>query len=370
MRLIGIGPNQEALAGAGCALALDAHWLAVNPAAMIELPRQAEVSASLIRPTSTLDAHGPGSPAFGGAPLADPAGRQEARSWIGTGAAALVQPTRHGLWSLGVYSVAGVRVSYGASRTTLGGFDHSDSLEVERASLAYARTCGGGLTAAVALDVDWQHFRSDALTGRLTETAGAGQGATSWGGGFLVALHQRVGPLAWGASYTSRQWMQPFKPYRDLFVGTLDQPPVAQVGVAWHTSWGAALADYRYIDWDEVRQFRDSSAGFGWRNQNIFKVGADLNVAPGWAVRAGVSYGRSPIPESQVFVNALTGLVSEWNTGVGVAGAFGPDRVAVSWLHSFKHSETDDGGDVHGLGRGTTVSLAVDAVTAGYGLVF
>jgi len=58
-------------------------------------------------------------------------------------------------------------------------------------------------------------------------------------------------------------------------------------------------------------------AGFGWRDINAYKLGAEYAVSPQLAVRAGYNYGEQPIPASETLFNVLApGVVKDhWTVG-------------------------------------------------------
>jgi long-subunit fatty acid transport protein len=83
-------------------------------------------------------------------------------------------------------------------------------------------------------------------------------------------------------------------------------------------------------------------------------------------VRAGLSYGRSPITESEVFINGLSPLISEWHATLGVGWQINSAwDIQLTYLHAFKNTLTDNGSD--GFGAGTQISLEVNSIIAGVG---
>ncbi|QLQ01512.1 MAG: outer membrane protein transport protein [Thiobacillus sp.] len=41
--------------------------------------------------------------------------------------------------------------------------------------------------------------------------------------------------------------------------------------------------------------------GFGWKDQTIYKLGVNWGVNERLQLRAGYNYGKSPIPDDQLF---------------------------------------------------------------------
>ena len=238
-------------------------------------------------------------------------------------------------------------------------------------SLAYARRITDGLSLALAVNLIYSDIQSNSLTLEFQETAGNDETDRSLGGGFSLSLYQRWEQVSVGAIYTSRQWMQSWDKYSDLYAGSPDQPPVLQLGIAWRPlPWLKPMLDYRWIDWDSVAVFGNDieDKGLGWRDQHIIKLACNARVRDDLVLRAGVSYGRSPIDESVAFANALSVLTTEWHATLGVGWQV--DKawdIQVAYLHGFESEVTDNGDNVDGLAEGTTIGLEVDALVIGVG---
>ncbi len=275
----------------------------------------------------------------------------------------------------GIFTVAGLAIDYPAARSVFGQAGGSTVAPPRascRPSWAGGREVLDGWAVGATLIGDYEDFQSDSLTRFGTETAGGYALDHALGAGFALGLHKRWQEISIGADYTSRQWMQRLTRYRDLLDGSFDQPQLVQLGLAWRAlPWLEALIDYRFIDWHEVKVYGDSTTGFGWRNQQVFKVGANLAAGPGLTVRTGFSYGRSPIDQSEAFTNALSPLISEAHAAIGVSWDITPRyRYNLTYLHAFRNSLSDNGSDAGGAGNGTRISLAVDELSMGLGCAF
>lgn len=366
-RLIGIGAAQVGNAGAGVASPQDSTWLQLDPAALIDVKGQANIGSDLITATATLAPQGP----LGNAA----AGQFDDRVFVAAPQATLSTSWGDSALAFGAFAMSGLVVDYPDSRSSFGaggGYDRRAQSSVTRMALAYSRKVVDDWAVGVSLDLDYAEFRSDSLTGALTETSGHNDLDHSLGGGFAVGLYRRWDQASIGVTYTSRQWMQRYRRYADLFESCPDQPQEIQAGVAWRPlPWLEPLFDYRYIDWEGVKVFGDSTAGFGWKSQHIFMLACNAYAREDLVLRAGVSYGRSPIRSSMAFTNGLTPLVTEWHATAGAT--WHPSThysVQAAYLHGFKKSVVDDGSDVGGFGKGTRISLVVDALVVGLGYVF
>jgi long-chain fatty acid transport protein len=65
----------------------------------------------------------------------------------------------------------------------------------------------------------------------------------------------------------------------------------------------------------------DSGAGFGWDDMTTVKGGVQLRAGRGWTWRAGYSYGKQPIPQSEVLFNILAPGVMEQHLSLGFSKA-------------------------------------------------
>ena len=359
-RLIGTGPIQVSTAGAGVAAPQNSSWLSLNPAGMVMLSDSVDVSTDVIQGRASLTPNG----LLGN----NTAGRIEDEVVVYAPAATVVNKiNENDTIALGFYTVSGLAVGYPSSRSSpgaAGGFDRRAEQRFITTSAAYARRITDQLSAALALNMNYVDLRSDSIIASGAQTSGTFDMDSALGAGFSLSLFQHFDQVSFGAMYTSRQWMETLDRYRDAFVGTPDQPQVFQVGVAWRpVAWFEPLLDYRFIDWSSVKFY---GQGLRWRDQHVVKLAGIAHVHPDLTIRGGISYGRSPITESEVFINGLSPLISEWHTTLGVGWQASPAwDIQLTYLHAFENTLTDNGSD--GFGNGTQISLEVDAIVAGVG---
>lgn len=367
-RLLGAGAAQMGTAGAGVASPQDSNWIALNPAGLVQVHDGASISMETIYGRSTESTQG----ALGNAA----AGTMTDSVVVFAPSVTWVRVEDGQALAIGFVTVSGLALELPAARSSFGaagGYDRRAEERFVTTSVAYARTVADGLSLGVALNFNYVDFRSDSLTVGLTQTAGAFQLDRALGAGFSLSLLKRWEQVSVAATYTSRQWMQSLDRYADLLDGTPDQPHVVQVGVAWRPlSWLEPLLDYRFIGWSSLGLYgNDSAKGLHWRNQQIIKLGCNAHVQPDLVVRAGVSYGRSPITESEAFTNGLSNLVTEVHATVGVG--WKPSSawdIQVSYLHAFKNTVVDNGDDAFGLAAGSSIALEVDSLTVGVGWLY
>jgi len=157
--------------------------------------------------------------------------------------------------------------------------------------------------------------------------------------------------LALGVAYTPKTHMARFKKYRGFLAdrGRLDVPERVLTGIAINYFPCSTLAfDVEFIGWDRIRALANpfpatgplgtsTGAGFGWRNQTIYRVGLDYQVLDCLTLRAGYRYGKSFIKSSQVAANVLTLETVEQYVTAGATYQWNCFEFSLSYAHGFKH---------------------------------
>ena len=364
-RLIGTGPVQVGTAGAGVASPQNSSWLSLNPAGLVDISNRIDTSVDIINGRVEVTPEGLAG---------NPSGEKLDDSVIVLAPAATWVKSWDGqAIGFGFYTLSGLAMDLPDSRSVfgVGAYDNHAEVRTMATSLAYARKITDGLSVALAANLIYSDIQSNSATLTGAETAGNDELDRSFGGGFSLSLYQRWEQVSLGANYTSRQWLQSWDKYDDLFAGPPDQPPVLQVGVAWRPlPWLEPMLDYKWIDWDSVALFGNAVAdqGLGWRDQHILKLACNAKVRENLMLRAGVSYGRSPISESVAFANGLSVLTTEWHATLGLGWQMNKEwDVQIAYLHGFKNEVTDNGDDAGGFAEGTVIGLEVDSLIVGVG---
>ncbi|SFL95050.1 OmpP1/FadL family transporter [Marinobacter zhejiangensis] len=172
-------------------------------------------------------------------------------------------------------------------------------------------------------------FSSDptALTDRGVDDA--------WGYGFQIGWQgELTDTLRAGASWRSILEMDTFDKYKGLFAeqGAFDIPQLFNAGIAWSglkNQWW--LLEVQHLRFDEINSVGnpllpnlmtaplgdENGAGFGWDASTVVKLGWQWQQNEAQAWRAGASYGKQPIPDSEVLFNILAPGVQEWHFTAG-----------------------------------------------------
>ena len=82
-----------------------------------------------------------------------------------------------------------------------------------------------------------------------------------------------------------------------------------KIGDNWKVS-----ADVSDVPWSDIALLDEL---FGWEDQTIYKIGAEVQVNPELAIRFGYNYGASPIPDSAVGQNILAPATTESHYTIG-----------------------------------------------------
>ncbi len=368
-RLIGTGPVQVGTAGAGVASPQNSSWLSLNPAGLVDISSRVDTSVDIINGRVEVTPAGAAGNTADGTLDDSVIVFAPAFTWVKSGDGQAL--------AFGFYTLSGLAMELPEARSAfgaIGGYDTTAEQRVMATSLAYARRITDRLSLGFAANLIYADFHSNSVTNNpptFPETAGNDELDRSFGAGFSLSLYQRWEQVSLGAIYTSRQWMQSWDKYDDLFAGPPDQPPVLQLGIAWRPlPWLEPMLDYKWIDWDSVALFGNAVAdqGLGWRDQHILKLACNAKVRENLMLRAGVSYGRSPISESVAFANGLSVLTTEWHATLGLGWQVNKEwDVQIAYLHGFKNEVTDNGDDAGGQAEGTVIGLEVDSLIVGVG---
>lgn len=376
-QLIGIGAVQKGMGGAGVASPKDSTWTLLNPAGLVDLERRFDMSLEVFAPYRYIEPHGPLWLPF--ANLG--AGRMTDDSIFYIPAMGAVFPKDNHAFGVGLFAVNGMGVDYRNSRTLLPrllgfNFDRKTEYGVAKLALAYAYRFDNGWSVGAAVNLDYARFHTDMLTLRFWETSGDNKWDDALGGGFTLGIYRDWDRWRFGAAYTSPQWMQTFGGYEDLLPKPMDLPQTFQIGLAYDITPSVELAvDYKFIHWAGVAQIAEQplEGGFGWKNQHVIKAGVNWKVNPKWTLRAGASYGKSPIDSEVVFANALFPAIVEAHATAGVSYALTKNAdIHVAYKHAFGNKLTDSGnGDLFSfVGKGTEIYLEENSVTVEYSYRF
>lgn len=186
---------------------------------------------------------------------------------------------------------------------------------------------------SLGVTIDWQIQRlkvnglqnfdnpvSSSQPGRVTNRG------YSWaqGVGFTVGYRWQItDALAIGVTYRPRCKMGRFHRYEGFLAqhGRLDIPEKIGAGICYDVlPCVTAAFDWEFIRWSKVKSLHnpilpnlliaklgdDNGPGFGFRNQNYYRVGIEYRYNPCYTFRIGFRHANTPVRSSQAAVNILT----------------------------------------------------------------
>lgn len=354
----GYGARQKAIAGAGVADSRDATAVALNPAGLVNVEDQLNISLSIFRPLRGFV--GSGEPGL------TPSGDIDSKhnyfyipniAW----SKQLSQDSLVDVIGLSLYLNGGLNTEYDTNGSstcqalaaippTLGGgigkgkgvFCNSKTgtnLEQAFLSAAFAKEFGP-VSVGIAPIFAAQRIKFKGL--QLFEPFSVAptdvtNNDDDWsvGGGFRAGVELDLSDrVRVGIAGNSRIWMSKFDSYRGLLAqgGDFDIPPSLQAGIAVDVSPRFTLmADYKRIWYSEIKSINNPStniltagvnpvnllgasqgAGFGWEDINIVKFGAEWEATPRLTLRGGYAYNEGPFSSRDVQVNILApGIVRQ-----------------------------------------------------------
>jgi len=366
VNLIGIGPVQQGTAGAGVASAKDSTWLILNPAGLTDVDRSVDASFQIFAPVRTMDSTT--SLSAGGS-----VGEQSDNSAFAIPSISTSFGCCHGengSIGLGIYGTSGMGVDYDYNRIStdpLGGAesigDMMTELSIAKMTATYAYKFGdSGLSIGAGPIFVLSRFKTDMFNGASFES---GDWDTAYGAGAIIGVNQHLGRFTIGGSYMSEQFMSEFEDYDTILPKSFNLPQQLTVGAAYNVLDNLELVlDYRWLGWGDLDTLGDQ---FGWDSQNIVKAGVTWGVSDALTLRGGISYGESPIDESNAFSNALFPAIMETHLACGASYAWEKWAAHLAYIHALENDLTADGEDLGGgvMGTGTTISMYQNSLTAG-----
>jgi long-chain fatty acid transport protein len=188
--------------------------------------------------------------------------------------------------------------------------------------------------------------KPDKLTGNGNDWAYGAGIRLGWQG----KLHKR---LTLGAAYTSRIYMTEFDKYEGLFAeqGDFDLPSRYGLGLAFNITDDLVLA----VDWQRTLYSdiaavnnpienlastsgflgENNGAGFGWEDQDIYKIGLKYAFNKEWDFMLGYNHGEGQIPKGQLLFSTLAPAVVKDHLTMGAT--YKPSN-SMEWTLAYVHA--------------------------------
>lgn len=322
----GYGIKAKGMGGVSSALAQDGFSGANNPASSAFAGERLEVGVDVFMPDREMSRTGTG-------------GMLDTRVRSGKRAFLIPELGYNHVMSGGlsggvtVYGNGGMNTAYPGGQLNCGhgpanALCGSGELGVNLEQLVVAPTVayqlGAGHSIGVSPLLVFQRFKAYGLEGFSGMSVDAGNltgggYSTSTGVGLRLGyMGQLSDRVTVGASYSPKTNMSRFKKYRGLFAngGDFDIPANVSVGIAVKATPDILLAaDYQRIDYGKVAAIGNPGnagplggnpgGGFGWKNIGVFKLGAQWQMNPKVALRAGYNRSENPVTAANITPNVI-----------------------------------------------------------------
>ncbi|MGD9543170.1 MAG: OmpP1/FadL family transporter [Methylocystis sp.] len=364
--LIGYGPRQKALAGAGAADQRDAMALSVNPASFIGLERQFQIGLTAINADR-------GYSTSGTPRLLTPGYVRSGRPWFPVPNSGYIQPIDDAsAWSIAVYANGGINTAYSWGHWhpplggPLGGGFAGVDLQQSFMSIGYARrftTPIGPIAIGVAPTIAVQMINIQGLRNFAPLSSNPWELSDdaydwSYGGGLRAgALWGITDNFRFGLSASTPMWMSRLDKYSGLITdsGRLDIPAQMQAGLAYDVFPNlTVMADWRHIFYSAVSVFGNptnpllrnslggaNGPGFDWTDVDSASFGVEWRYSPSLTLRTGYHYSTNPLRWRSVVVNILTPIINKHHASVGFNYGFTKNSsFDFAFVYAFKNSFT------------------------------
>jgi long-chain fatty acid transport protein len=336
----GYGSYYKAIGGAGVALPLNTLAASTNPASMVFVGKRWDVGIALFSPDRqyTVDGNPTGFPGtFGLAP-----------GTVESGSNLFPVPSFGANWMLNesnsfgivMYGNGGMNTDYDFQ--TFGFKPTGVNMAQLFISPTYAVKLGEGQSVGITGIISYQYFEAKGMTAFAPfssdpENLSDNGTDSSTGFGARFGYLGQFSPFfSLGASYQTKVEMGEFKKYAGLFAeqGGFDIPQNFVIGVAIMPNEKVDLLfDVQWINYADINSIANpllpnlamsqlgnaDGAGFGWEDTTAYKFGLQYKADNGLTWRGGYSYGKQPIPSSEMLFNIVAPGVVEHHLTFGLS---------------------------------------------------
>ncbi|NOT16927.1 MAG: long-chain fatty acid transporter [Sulfuriferula sp.] len=373
----GYGMTASGMGGAATAMSEDAFGGANNPASMVFVGDRIDFGASLFSPKRE---------ATGGSLAGLPTQTEQSdKNYFVIPEFGYNKMMSKDL-SLGitVYGNGGMNTDYAPlsnGNNLLGG---QGRLGVDLTQLIIAPTAAYKIAPNHSIGISpllgYQRFKAEGLQAFGLQNVGYDD---AFGAGVRIGYMGKLSPqLTVGLAYSTKVDMQKMTKYAGLFAeqGNLDIPENFNAGVAYKFTSDLTVAlDYQRINYAGVAAIGNPSnailsgiplganngSGFGWKNIDVWKLGAQYKYNKNWTMRAGWNHGDNPVQAADVTFNILApGVITDHLTlGTTYLTSTGGE-LTVAYTHGFENSVS---GTNLFTGQPETIRMHQDIIGVAYG---
>ncbi|MGC3984009.1 MAG: outer membrane protein transport protein [Pseudorhodoferax sp.] len=355
----GNGAYSSGMGGASIAFPQDVPSAVDNPAGLAELGRR-------------IDLHGVVAPITAHSTFGSPDNELTSRKIVvspGLGVNYQIAPQ----WTFGIAMTgAGAASDYGRPVLPIPGAGPAKaSLIVVSTNPTVTYKPLPNLSVGASLVLGFQQLR---LNGILAPGAdGALEPVPSHGNANAFGIGAGVGVLwaptpmvSLGASYFTKTKFGALSGYKNDVLaesgGHVDSPARYGVGIAVRPMSGLTLAlDYLRIEWAKAAGYNTDST-FGYRSQNVGRIGASYDISAQWTVRAGYSFANNNVDSEHTLANMYGPGISPRAVSFGASYAMDKTSTVTA---AFEHTIPTA---IHGTGvsSGTNIRARYQVFTIGY----
>ena len=360
----GYGVKSQGMGGVGIALPQDALAAASNPAGMGLIGDRVDIGLTWFRPERE-------------ATISNNGDNRNNGTFQGNGRDNFAIPEAgynrqfnpNVTLGVSVYGNGGMNTTYdnGGIRLLNGGNGKTSGIDYIQLfvapTVAWKVTPTQTIGASVILG--YQRFKANGID-NFMGISNAPQNLTGIGAddAYGIGIHlgwigQITDAVSLGATVQSKTDFQKFDKYKGLFAGggNMDAPATIGVGVAFKATPELTIAaDAERIFYSDVNSIGNSISlwngqfgtgnlgssngpGFGWRDVNVYKLGASYVVNSAWTVRAGYNHTDQPVKGSEALFNILAPAVVQDHLTLG--GTYilpNKSELSFNYMHAFSNT--------------------------------
>ncbi len=385
----GYGIKAKGMGGAGIALPQDSMAAATNPAGMAMVGNRIDLGIDWFKPNRSAEISGNATAANNG-------------TFSGNGTSSFLIPEfgynrmMNKDLSLGlvVYGNGGMNTNY---KNGVPLFGTNTNAGVDLTQMFVAPTLAFKITpehaVGISLNLAYQQFSAYGIqnfagssSSPANLTNNGHDESTGWGVrlGYTGQISKTV---SIGATYQTKTRMSRFDKYKGLFAeqGDFDIPENYGIGIAVKATPALTAAfDIVEIKYSGVKSVSNpvsgltvggsllgnsNSAGFGWQDMTVYKLGFNYEMSKDLTLRAGFNYGKQPIPSSQTMFNILAPGVVERHLTLGATwNMANGGELSVGYMHAFEKRVSGPGAIPAGFGNGNVdLKMSQDSLGIAYG---
>ncbi|MBL7127974.1 MAG: outer membrane protein transport protein [Ignavibacteria bacterium] len=389
----GFGSKYSSLGGSGVALSLSSLGSITNPAGLVFLDNnRVDVNISLFSPSRDYNVSGMPSGFPGTFGLTPGKITSETNQFVFPTIGVSYKVQDNMSVGLAIYGNGGMNTSYRTQTfhdptSPLTGVNLEQLFAGATYSVEFVDNHSLGVTGLFA----WQRFRAAGLgsfagfsssPNNLTENSNS----TSTGFGAKFGYMGRLLPqLSIGGSFQTKMYMSEFERYSGLFAqqGGFDIPATWTAGFAATPTQGLTFSfDVTQILYSQIKSINnpmlpnlqnsqlgnDEGAGFGWKDMTVYKFGLMYEGVPGWSFRGGYSYGKQPIPDSEVMFNILAPGVIEQHITFGLSKVVCNNEFSIGFMYAL-NKEVSGANPMEAPGQ-QTIELSMNQWQIDFGYAF